>query len=151
MMDRDDRNLRHPTLGPATDLHSLRVSPDGTKIACAYTCYERAGILLVDVPPLGSKPEADASKARKMCELVRRPAVMAHNVSWFTTGTAEPALGEPAFQRCQLCARRRHGPLLFKSGRGMFRLYTVPVEGGELKSIDGMQGIWPMESDWSPK
>ena len=145
MMDRDGRNLRHPTLGPATDLHSLRVSSDGTKIACAFTRYKKAGILLIDLPVAGS-----GEQPRKVRELVHREASALHNDGWYHTGTGSPRWVIKLFSGVSFSPDGRRVLYCSNQDGGSFRLFTLSVDGGEPRAVTGTDTPWPAETDWSP-
>ena len=146
IMDRQGRHLRHPTLGPATDLHSLRVSPDGTKIACAFTRYQKAGILLIDLQGAGS-----GEQTRKVRELVHRGASMLHNDGWYHTGTGSPRWIVKLFSGVSFSPDGRRILYCSNQDGGSFRLFTVSVDGGEPLNLSGTDTPLPVETDWSPR
>ena len=140
----DGSNRRLLGHGQATNLHSIRFSPDGTKIAGAYSQYGNSGILVVDL-------EAD-----KITKLLDVASLKPHDPFWYSTGTSSPRMVAKTFSGVSFSPDGK--TLVYCSDEapdGTFKLYTIPAGGGEPKHLSGSGsdgrngGAWPMETDWA--
>ena len=144
MFDADGGRLRHHALGDATDLVCVRLSPDGTKIAAAFTSFEKSGILLIDL--------AAGEGGKKVTRLVEVSALRPYSHDWYKTGTASPRWVNRTFSGVSFSPDGKR--ILYCSdqdGGGTFKLYTVAATGGKPVAVLGAIAPRPVESDWSPR
>ena len=140
----DGSEVRLLAHGKATNLRSIRFSPDGTKIAGAYSEYGNSGILVVDL---------ESNEVKKLLDL---PSLKPHQQFWYATGTNTPRMVAKTFTGVSFSPDGK--TLLYcsdESSDGTFKLYTIAVDGGEPKHLPGTgvsghgSGAWPMATDWA--
>ena len=140
--ERGQRGSRRPDGGDphyvasATNTFSISFSPDGSKLAAAFTDYDKSGVILVD---LGTR------KAKKIVEM--KPH-MPTGSDWRFTGTGSPrwVVGtfggvdfSPDGKTLVYCSDQKHTT---------FNAYTIPVAGGEAKEIAST--AFPASVVWRP-
>lgn len=123
-----------------TDTRSIRYSPDGTKIAAAFTEFGESGVFVVDI------------ESKQVTRLVQRASNKAMSDAWYTTGTGSPRYVSRTFSGVQFSP---DGQTVLYCGDGsedrQFKLYTIPVSGGEPTAVEAAASGWPMETDWARK
>ncbi len=147
----DGSDTSYVACGPTTDLRSVCVSPDGKKIAAAFRNFGRSGVLVANIDAVVD-PQFEDWKGEKVKILVGEEARPARGASWHTTGENSPRSVCTIFTGVGFSPDGRF--LVYcsdKSEDRRFRLYTVPVGGGESVPIAGADPGWPSDNVWSAR
>ena len=138
---RHDGSNRRKARVDVTDLTSICYSPDGTRIAGAYTSFGDSGLVVVDLTAA-----ADAPQETKLVNVSSAKPV---NAEWYRTGTGTPRMVARTFSGVRFAPDGQ--TLLYCSDQaagGNYMLYTIPVTGGDPKPLGSTGGAWPMNTDW---
>ena len=126
--------------GAPTDLTCLTASPDGKKLAGAFTDYYMSGVFVLDMA------------TGRITKLVNESPETPYAADWYGTGTGSPRWSLESFSGVQIapdnqsiifCARHQQRADKFAANgwqplQGSFALYAMPIpSGGDADTEDG--------------
>lgn len=136
-------------LGPATDLRSLRFSPDGKRLAAAFSHLEKAGVILMDPAERVTIGQEDWD-GKRVKKLVAAEPIRPHQGGWYATGSGSPRHVVKNFSGVAFSPDG--SKLVYGSDAtedGVFALFVIGVEGGQPKRIEGTDTVWPTGVIWA--
>lgn len=141
----------------STNLRSIRFSPDGSKIAAAFSLYGSSGIKLYDISSHVGLSEPGDSTVKNLVEFA---SLKPRSQLWYSTGSASPRLVARTFtgvsfspDGSSLVYCSDHPPANQEredSAENFFQLFTLSLDGKEPPApISGTGMPWPVQTDWA--
>ena len=128
----------------ATNLTSIAFSPDGERLAAAFSNYANAGVLVVQIKA------GEEAKIEKIVDVGPLKPRYENMNDWYGMGSASLRWVTKTFNGVSFSADGKELLYCSDQGRnGRFRIYTVPVPGGEPEPIANSEMPWPTATDWA--
>ena len=133
------------------NIRSIRFSPDGQHLAAAIGKFHEPGNGVVLISRDLEAVDAGWKAPQKGVQfLFNRMPRMVRDNHYYAQGSGRPRAVDVTFTAVDFSPDGQH--LLFCSDHGddgIYRLYTIPVTGGEPVVIPGSESMQPVSADWS--